>query len=73
MAIQLDLLHPVTDEELLQLSERNPGYQFHRQADGRPEVSQSAKSRSGTRTPTALPSIPSFWGLSWNSGRCSRQ
>jgi Uma2 family endonuclease len=39
MAIELDLLHPVTDEELLRLSERNPGYQFERTADGRLVVS----------------------------------
>jgi Uma2 family endonuclease len=35
MAVHLNLLRPVTDEELLQLSERNPGYQFERAADGR--------------------------------------
>lgn len=35
VAVRLDLLRPVTDEELLQLSERNPGYQFERAADGR--------------------------------------
>jgi len=39
MAIELDLLHPVTDEELRLLSERNPGYQFERTADGRLVVS----------------------------------
>jgi Uma2 family endonuclease len=39
MAIELDLLHPVTDEELRLLSERNPGYQFERSADGRLVVS----------------------------------
>jgi len=39
MAILLDLLRPVTDEELLRLSERNPGYQFERTADGRLMVS----------------------------------
>ncbi len=39
MAIRLDLLRPVTDEELLLLSERNPGYQFERTADGRLVVS----------------------------------
>ncbi len=39
MAIELDLLHPVTDEELWRLSERNPGYQFERTADGRLVVS----------------------------------
>jgi len=35
MGIRLDLLHQVTDEELRELSERNPGYQFERTADGR--------------------------------------
>jgi Uma2 family endonuclease len=35
MGIRLDLLHRVTDEELRELSERNPGYQFERTADGR--------------------------------------
>jgi Uma2 family endonuclease len=39
MAILLDLLRPVTDEELRLLSERNPGYQFERTADGRVVVS----------------------------------
>jgi hypothetical protein len=34
MAILLDLLRPVTDEELRLLSERNPGYQFERTAGG---------------------------------------
>ncbi len=35
MAIRIDVLHPVTDEELRALSERNPGYQFERTAEGR--------------------------------------
>ncbi|WP_322798657.1 Uma2 family endonuclease [Thermoflexus sp.] len=34
MAIRLDL-GTITDEDLLRLSERNPGYQFERTADGR--------------------------------------
>jgi Uma2 family endonuclease len=34
MAITLTLTHRVTDEELLELSERNPGYQFERTAKG---------------------------------------
>jgi Uma2 family endonuclease len=34
MAITLTLTHPVTDEELIKLSERNPGYQFERTARG---------------------------------------
>ncbi|MFN3286080.1 MAG: Uma2 family endonuclease [bacterium] len=39
MSVRIDLLRPVTDEELLELSERNPGYQFERTADGRLVVS----------------------------------
>jgi len=35
MGIKLDLMRRVTDEELLALSDRNPGYQFERTADGR--------------------------------------
>jgi Uma2 family endonuclease len=34
MAITLMLTHRVTDEELVELSERNPGYQFERTAKG---------------------------------------
>jgi len=34
MAISLKPARPVTDEELLMLSERNPGYQFERTARG---------------------------------------
>jgi Uma2 family endonuclease len=34
MAITLRPVRPVTDEELLELSERNPGYQFERTAKG---------------------------------------
>jgi Uma2 family endonuclease len=49
MAILLDLLRPVTDEELLRLSERNPGYQFERTADGRLVVSPTG-SKSGWRS-----------------------
>jgi alanine-glyoxylate transaminase/serine-glyoxylate transaminase/serine-pyruvate transaminase len=49
MAIELDLLRPVTDEELLRLSERNPGYQFERTADGRLVVSPTG-SKSGWRS-----------------------
>ncbi len=39
MAVVIDLLRVPTDEELLELSERNPGYQFERTADGRLVVS----------------------------------
>jgi len=49
MAIVLDLLHPVTDEELLRLSQRNPGYQLERTADGRLIVSPTGM-ESGRRS-----------------------
>jgi Uma2 family endonuclease len=49
MAILLDLLRPVTDEELRLLSERNPGYQFERTADGRLVVSPTG-GKSGRRS-----------------------
>jgi len=49
MAMELDLLRPLTDEELLRLSERNPGYQFERTADGRLVVSPTG-SKSGWRS-----------------------
>lgn len=39
VSVQLDLLRPVSDEDLLLLSERNQGYQFERTADGRLVVS----------------------------------
>ncbi len=53
VAIELDLLHPVTDEELLLLSERNPGYQFERTADGRLVVSPTG-GKSGRRSAEVL-------------------
>ena len=34
MAITLTLSHKITDDELLELAERNPGYQFERNAKG---------------------------------------
>ena len=34
MAISLNPVRPITDEELLQLARRNPGYQFERGAKG---------------------------------------
>ena len=37
--MELDVLHTVTDQELLRLSQRNPGYQFERTANGRLVVS----------------------------------
>ncbi len=39
MAIHLDLLHHITDDELVRLSAHNPGYQFERTAEGRLLVS----------------------------------
>ncbi len=38
MTVTLDLAHFVTDEELLALAERNPGYQFERTREGRLRV-----------------------------------
>ncbi len=49
MALKLDLLRPVADEDLLRLSERNPGYQFERAADGRLVVSPTG-GKSGWRS-----------------------
>ena len=46
MAVLLDVLHRVTDEELLALSDRNPGYQIERTSDGRLVVSPTS-SRGG--------------------------
>ncbi len=39
VAVVIDLRRVITDEELRELSERNPGYQFERTADGRLVVS----------------------------------
>ncbi len=49
MAVVIDLLRVVTDEELMELSERNPGYQFERTADGRLVVSPTGM-ESGRRS-----------------------
>lgn len=62
MAILLDLLRPVTDEELLRLSERNPGYQFERTADGRLVVSPTG-GKSGRRSAEVLRQL-----ADWNRG-----
>ncbi len=48
MAITLTLTHRVTDEELLEFSERNPGYQFERTAKGELVVTPTS-GRSGHR------------------------
>ena len=39
MAINLDLLHRITEDELVRLSAYNPGYQFERTVEGRLMVS----------------------------------
>lgn len=49
MAIKLDLARSVTDDELLQLAARNPGYQFERSAEGRLIVTPTG-SESGRRS-----------------------
>lgn len=49
MAIRIDVLHPVTDEELAALSDRNPGYQFERTAEGRLVVAPTG-SEGGIRS-----------------------
>ncbi|BDG59494.1 Uma2 family endonuclease [Caldinitratiruptor microaerophilus] len=49
MAITLRLAHRVTDEEILKLSERNPGYQFERTAEGRLVVTPTG-GKSGQRS-----------------------
>jgi Uma2 family endonuclease len=61
MAIVLDLLHPVTDEELLRLSERNPGYQLERTADGRLIVSPTG-GESGRRSAEVLRQLGNWNG-----------
>lgn len=48
VGIRLDLLRYVTDEELLALSRRNPGYQFERTAEGRLVVTPTG-GRGGLR------------------------
>ncbi len=49
MAIQLDLLTEATDDALLRLSQRNPGYRFERTAEGRVLVSPTG-GESGRRS-----------------------
>ena len=49
VSVRLDLLHHVTDEELLRLAERNPGYQFERTAEGTLVVTPTG-SKAGRRT-----------------------
>ncbi len=59
MSVTLDLLRPVTDEELMLLSERNPGYQFERAADGRLLVSPTG-GESGRRGAEVLRQLGSW-------------
>ena len=49
MGVRLDLLHQVTDDELLRLSRRNPGWQFERSAEGE-LVMSPAGGESGYRS-----------------------
>jgi len=49
MAITLTLSHKVTDDELLELSERNPGYQFERTATGELIVTPTGIESGGRR------------------------
>ena len=53
VAIKLDLVHPPTDEDLLTLSKRNPGYQLERAADGRLVVTPTG-GESGRRSGEVL-------------------
>ena len=72
MGIRLDLLHRVTDEELRELSERNPVYQFERTADGRLSVTPTG-GESGMRGGRWCPWTRSFRALCWSWGRCSHK
>lgn len=53
MAVAIRQSHPVTDEELMELSRLNPGYQLERAADGRLVVTPTA-SNSGRRNAELL-------------------
>ena len=53
MGVRLDLLHQVTDDELLRLSRRNPGWQFERNAEGE-LVMSPAGGESGYRSAEVL-------------------
>lgn len=59
MAIKLDLARPLTDEDLLALSERNPGYQLERTADGRLVVTPTG-GESGRRSAEVVSQL-SHW------------
>ncbi len=62
MAVRIGLLRAPTDEELLQLSEQNPGYQFERTADGRLVVSPTGM-ESGRREAEVVRQLST-----WNRG-----
>lgn len=49
MAITINHGHPIDDDELLELSRRNPGYQFELRSDGRLTVTPTG-SKSGYRS-----------------------
>ena len=53
MGVRLDLLHQVTDDELLRLSRRNPVWQFERNAEGE-LVMSPAGGESGYRSAEVL-------------------
>jgi len=63
MGVRLDLLRRVTDEELRRLSERNPGYQFERMADGRLLVTPTG-GESGRRSAEIIYQLER-----WNRGQ----
>ncbi len=62
MAVQIDLLHRVTDDELLALSVRNPGYQIERTPDGRLAVSPT-RTEGGHRSMEVAGQL-----YAWNRG-----
>jgi len=63
MAISLNPVRPITDEELLQLACRNPGYQFERGAKG--ELIVTPAGSEGGRRSMEL----GYQLTAWNRGR----
>ncbi len=59
MAITLALTRPVTDEELLEFSRRNPGYQFERSAQGELIVTPTG-SKSGNRSARVIKQLDNW-------------
>ncbi len=59
MAITLTLTRPVTDEELLELSRRNPGYQFERNARGELIVTATG-GKSGNRSARVMQQLANW-------------